>query len=331
MDAEIVKVDPNEYGLEKANASKIEEAFLPMITEREELRVEYAKIVALEDSEENSILAKELGKKLVKVRTGIAAIHKTQKQFFWSAGKFVDAWKNAETLPVEQMEEKLKEKAQFAERLAAERKQKLQDERVALALVHDPDAADTDFASMTEKKWEEIYENLVWLGERRKQKEEEEEKARLAEEKAEADRLAKEKAEQKAKDVELAKLKKEADERDAKEAEAQKIRDAEAKKLDDERKAKEKAHNAEIAANQKKLAEAKAEADRLEADAKAKADAEAKAKADQDAREKDKNHRKAINNGILEVIKGKCVTDEAAKELIKLIATGKIPNVTINY
>jgi len=107
MKTEIVKIDPKEYGLEVSQVATIEQAFLPKIQEREALAQMYEQLITTEITPELCVKAGETRKKLVKVRTGIAEIHKTQKAFFLAAGRFVDAWKSKETLPVEQMEENL--------------------------------------------------------------------------------------------------------------------------------------------------------------------------------------------------------------------------------
>lgn len=104
---DLVKIDPKEFGLELSQVATIEQAFQPKIQERDALAQIYDQLITSEITPELCVKAGDTRKKLVKVRTGIADIHKTQKAFFLAAGRFVDAWKNKETLPVEQMEENL--------------------------------------------------------------------------------------------------------------------------------------------------------------------------------------------------------------------------------
>ena len=132
MSTELVKVDPKEFGLEVEQVSTIEQAFLPKIQEREALVAIYDQLITSELTPELSKQAKEVRLKLVKVRTGIAEIHKTQKAFFLAAGRFVDAWKNKETLPVEQMEERLSEIENYYINLEKARIEKLQIERLEM-------------------------------------------------------------------------------------------------------------------------------------------------------------------------------------------------------
>ena len=122
-------VDPKDFGLEENQVMTIEQAFVPKIAERDGLQKVYELLILKEITKESCNEAGDLRRKLVKVRTGIADIHKTQKAFFLRAGQFVDAWKNKETVPVEQMEEKLSEMEKHFEKLEAERIAKIETDR----------------------------------------------------------------------------------------------------------------------------------------------------------------------------------------------------------
>lgn len=124
-----VKLNPKEYGLDEQKVQSIEQAFLPKIQEREVLVSVFTDIISSELTPELCRRAKETRLKLVKVRTGIADIHKTQKAFYLAAGRFVDAWKNKETEPVEQMEDRLFEIENYYVNLEKERIAKLDAER----------------------------------------------------------------------------------------------------------------------------------------------------------------------------------------------------------
>lgn len=132
MNTELVKIDPKEFGLEESSVATIEQAFLPKIAERDGYAQIYEQLITKELTVELCSEARELRLKLVKTRTGIADIHKTQKAFFLAAGKFVDAWKNKETLPVEQMEENLTKIEKHFENIEKERIVKLTEERLSL-------------------------------------------------------------------------------------------------------------------------------------------------------------------------------------------------------
>lgn len=164
--------------------------------------------------------------------------------------------------------------------------------------------------------------------------------------------------------AELARLRAEAEERAKKDREEQIAREAADKakreaeeiaareKAEAEAKAKAEREAAERRELELRLATEKAEKDRLAAD-KAKRDAEeraAKAAAETEARlkreaeekaeaerrevarrEADKKHRAKINNDAAAAIVAIGFNDDQAKQIITLIAQGKVPNVKINY
>lgn len=129
MTTEIVKIDPVEYGLDTTKAKSIEDSFLPKIAERDGYVSVYENILTKEITETVCKEAVELGKKLVKVRTGIIAIHKVEKEYYLNAGRFVDAYKNKLIKPIEQMEDKLEEVAKHFEEKKKAAEQKIIDER----------------------------------------------------------------------------------------------------------------------------------------------------------------------------------------------------------
>lgn len=277
---ELVKA--SDYGLEETKVKGIEEAFAPKIAEREELNKFYIGIIKEELTPELSKKAGDLRRKLVKVRTGISEIHKTQKSFFLASGKFVDAWKNKETLPVLQMEEKLSEIEKYAENLEKERLENLQNERVNLISDYIEDAEERNLSSMDNDVWmsylstkKATYLDLI-------KSEKEAEERRVVAEKAERERqvaiekenvklraeaevkekqLKKERLERER--IELERVTKERKEREAIELKQENERKISAGKLLKEQKEKEAV---EKELQDKKDAEAKAEKDRLEAE-----------------------------------------------------------------
>jgi len=150
---EVVKIDPKEYGLEEKNVAKIEEAFTPKIIERDGLEKVYEQLITQELSIETCYEAGELRKKLMKVRTGISKIHKTQKSYFLAAGRFVDAWKNKEILPITQMEDKLSEMEKHFELIEEKRIQGVQEARVEELSKYVDDANERELGTMDEDVW----------------------------------------------------------------------------------------------------------------------------------------------------------------------------------
>jgi len=296
---ELSRVKPSDYELDEKKAKAIEDAFLPMISEREILKAEFIQVVELEICEETCDRAKAVKKGLVKVRKGIEKTHKVQKQFFWQAGKFVDAWKNAETLPVVQMEEKLEGIYNHYENEEKERKAKLLADRMAICEPKDTNAKFMQLGEMAEDVFDSYYDSICLADESRKATEAKIEADRIAAEKAESD-------ERKRVADENAKLKEEADKREA------------------EIKAEREESELKLAHERAELARVKSEADAKETVARMEKEDEAK-------RAKNKANCKRVNNAILKAIAGKCVSDEAAKALIVEIANGKVPNVSISY
>ena len=156
MSKEIVKLDPKQYGLEEKDAKGIEKAFLPKIAEREAYQIMYNELITKELSSELCAEAGALRKKLVKVRTGIAEVHKTQKAFYLAAGKFVDAWKNMETFPVEQMETKLDEIENYYVNLEIQKLKKLTEDRHALLSAYCENPKDFNVGNMTEEAFSQL-------------------------------------------------------------------------------------------------------------------------------------------------------------------------------
>lgn len=290
MENHVIKA--TEYGLEENQVSNVDQAFAEKVKERELLSEIYAQVITKDINAEVAQEARDLRLKAVKVKTGIAAIHKTQKEFALAFGKYCDAWKRKETEPVQQMIDGLLEIEKFEEIQEQKRLEALQLERVKLLSPYLHDAQDRDLSSMDSDVWE------AYLSTKKK------EHAELleAERKAEQERIAKEKAEAEERErirKENEQLRKEAEERERKakeEAEARaKIeaerlaKEAQERKDREEKERKEReAHEAELRAERKKREEAEKQErlkrEKLEAELKAKEEAERKAKEAEEAR-----------------------------------------------
>ena len=316
---ELVSVDMSQFGLEETKAIEIRKDFEAVLKIASELESDYNELVKKEISMDVCAEAKKLRLKYVKVRTGIAKVHKERKAFYLSGGRAVDGLKNAYTHAVEGNEAKLREIETHYDRIEAERIAKLQDERSEIIKAIDPESPDTDFASMSDDVWDNYRNGVQLATDQRKE----------AERKAEEERIAKEKEEREERErvaKENAKLKAEAEKREKAERARRAKEEAERKRVEAEREKERKEAEARI----KKERE---ERERIEAEAKAKEEAERKAKADAEARERDTEHRKKINNEALNSIVDNCdgIDNISAKLIVKAIASGKIANVVINY
>ena len=129
MENQVEILNPEQFGLEKTKGKSVELAFAPMTSETEQLTILYDQLMKKEVTEELIDEATDLGKKLMKNRTGIASIHTKEKAFSLAYGKFIDAWKNKSTEPILQMEQGVKKIKTHFENIETVRVQKITDLR----------------------------------------------------------------------------------------------------------------------------------------------------------------------------------------------------------
>lgn len=136
-------------------------------------------------------------------------------------------------------------------------------------------------------------------------------------------------------------LRKEGEERAKREAEEKARKERE----EAERRIKEEQERAERAERERVAAAERAETEKKDAIRKAKEEAaqeaqrkederlrkEAAEKAEADRLAADKKHRRAVNVAAVESLANGGFTEEQAKNIVRLIASGKIANVSINY
>lgn len=270
---ELEKINPTEFGLEVSQVETIEQAFLPKIQEREALVAIYDQLIKSELTPELCKEAKEVRLKLVKVRTGIAEIHKTQKAFFLAAGRFVDAWKNKETLPVEQMEDKLSEIENYYINIEKAQKAQLQAERLLEVSKYTEYPANA-LGEMEQQVYDAYLQGLKVAYDAKveaERKAEEERLAAIEAEKAERERIR----------VENERLKAEAERKEKELAEERAKAEAERKALEEAARKEREAAEAILKAEQEK---ARLESEKA-ANEKAALEAELKEKADKEAAE----------------------------------------------
>jgi colicin import membrane protein len=268
---ELVKINPQEFGLTDETAKNIQSQFQPMLEKMVELETEFNHVLSLPVEEtQTSKIAKELRLKYVKVRTATAEIHKSQKAFYLNGGRFVDGWKNAQLFASQGKEEKLEKIEKHFENLERERKENLHNERVNLIREYVEDTTALNFRDMESDVFEAYFSTKKKAYEDRKEAERLAEEKRLAEAKAEAERIE-------AQRIENERLKKEAEIREAQiKAEREK---AEAERKEFEEKAKAERLRVEAELKAKQDAEMVAEKQRLAEEAKQKAEADKLAKA----------------------------------------------------
>ncbi len=282
MTTEIAKLNPAEFGLKEDQAETIEKAFMPKIIERNILSEMYETVIKGDvNVPETALEARDLRLKLVKVRTGIAEIHRVQKAYYLAAGRFVDAWKNKETAPVEQMEEKLLSIEKYQENIERERKAALRAERVKELEKYEVDGSLIMLGEMTEDVWQNYIAGVKVQYQLRKE----------AEAKAEADRLAEIEAERKRQEeIRLENERLKAEREALEKAQAKERAKLAAEKAAAEKKAKE----AEAAM----LAQAKKDREEMEAARLAREKAETELREKREAEER--AHKEAEERAIAE-------------------------------
>lgn len=313
MSTEIVKIDPKEFGLEETKAQEIAAQFKPMLDKMVELEKEYNEVISLPiEDKKTAAKAKELRLKYVKVRTGTAAIHKVQKDFYLSGGRFVDGWKNAQLFASQGIEEKLESIELHLVNIEKAKKEERRLARVAELLpfnVMEP----VGLADMTDDVWSHYFNSVKQSHQLRIEAEQKAERERIAIEKAEAEERERQR-------LENIQLKKEAEEREermkAEREEQEKILAAERKKAEDERLAAEA-----IAKKEREEQEKKLQAERVERERVEKELAEKKRQEEEKERkEKEDAEKIAASN---DVVKFATMTSELHSVLLKYEFTTK--------
>lgn len=258
MKADLIQINPKDYGLTDVTAKQIREQFEPMLKCMEGLENEYNQVVSLPIEDiETAKKAKELRLKYVKVRTGTAEIHKEQKAFYLNGGRFVDGWKNAQIFASEGKEKALQEIENYKENLEKQRIEKLHSERLELITPY-INAEDVYFyGSMQADVWEAYYNTKV---KNHNDKIE-------AEKKAEQERIEKEKREAEEREnqrLENERMKKEIDAKNKLIAEEKSRAEQEKKKLELKIKKETEAKNKLIAEEKARAEQEKAKLKKIE-------------------------------------------------------------------
>jgi hypothetical protein len=268
-DVSLIVAPLKEQQIEGSKAKIIEDAFLPMIQSLRALETEYNAIIKKPINEETCEEARTLRLKLVKVRTGVAKVHKEQKAEYLRASRAIDGIKNIFDFGAGDKENKLEAIEKHFENIEKEKREAIKQERLHKLSSYEYDLGTTDLGAMDDKMFDILFAGI-------KQKHEDKlietarlEKERLANEKASA--VALKKAQE-----ETAKLRKESEikERALKEAQAKAAAD---KKKQDA-----------IIAEQQRIIKEKEDKEKAEAAAKAKAEAEQAASLKKQARAPDK-------------------------------------------
>jgi len=154
---ELVKVNPEEYGLQVDQATPLQKGLEQIVAERDILAKRYAEVIQMEITPENIKVFKELRLKIRDNRTkGLEPWHKAQKAFFLAGGRYVDALKNVNSVENERMEANLEENEKFFEKEEAKRVAALDVERRDMCAKYDATAEGIDLGSMDQDLFEAL-------------------------------------------------------------------------------------------------------------------------------------------------------------------------------
>jgi len=342
-----IKFDaPELSSIEPSRAEMIRSTFEPMAAMLTEFESAYSEIIAESEKEITKELtgkAKRLRLDIGKVRIETEKIRKAEKEEYLRAGKAIDGVSNILKWAVTDKENRLKEIEDHFVIMERKRLEALQKERVEALSPYVEDAHERDLASMEDDVWNAYLAAKKKEYEDRIEAERKAEEERIAREKAEAEereRIRKENERLKKEAEERARLEKiEAEKRAKEEADRKKKEEAERKAREEKERKEREAHEAELRKAAEERAKLEAELKRQEEErrrleeeriAKEKAEAEAKAKAEKVAQ--DKAHRAKVNRGIAEkLVAGVGVDEATAQDIVRLVASGKVPNLVIQY
>lgn len=277
------------------NLALMKRADIPQIFAPFELQIaplaKIANDLAITDASQLSeiAIARTTRLSLKKLRVAVETRRKELKEGILEEGRKIDGAANALKDLIEPLEQKLMEQEKIAERLEAERKAKLVEERTAALLKYEVPSAYMALGDMPQETFDQLLENSRAAFEAKKA-----EALRLEQEhiRLENERLIREKEEASERErvkAENARLRAEAEERDRKAAEERASAEKEAarlKKIADDAEAARKAQEAR-AAREKQEAEEKAAA-------KLRAEQEKNERARKESEERSKKERDAI-------------------------------------
>lgn len=178
-----------------SKAAMIQSAFDPMVAMLKALESDYNEIISLDITKPATAKkAKELRLKMVKVRTGSAAIHKEQKAEYLRAGRAIDGVNNILKWAVEDKEENLAKIENYADNIEKEARKKVFEERLALLsqVISEAEAKLIPLGDLAPETFENMLNGYKFA---------QAEKERVAKEQAEKERLAK--AEKEAEDLRI--------------------------------------------------------------------------------------------------------------------------------
>ena len=190
MKTDLVTLDFKEFGIEEIKAKEIALQFQPMLNKMVQLELEANEVFKLDiNDKETSKKAKDIRLKYVKVRTGTSEIHKIQKAFYLSAGRYVDGFKNVQSFASQGIEERLEAIEKHAENQEKKRISDLQESRLSIISEFIDETIGLDLGNMPDEVFEGFFNLKKTQKLERIEADNIAEQKRFAEEKAENERL----------------------------------------------------------------------------------------------------------------------------------------------
>lgn len=144
-------VKGGDFNLSSNDVVKLTSSLVSILDEKELLRSEFKKISALEITNEVIPQLKELRIKIRDNRTkGIEIWHKTNKEFFLTGGRFVDAIKNKECEDNQWMEQKLLDGENYFINIEKARIAKLVEDRTKETAIYEADLSGINLGALDE-------------------------------------------------------------------------------------------------------------------------------------------------------------------------------------
>lgn len=181
MENQIVKIEPQQYGLQEKDAQNLTTGLNPILQERDLMMKIYQDVLVMDIEDPlTSSKARELRLQLRDNRTkGIIPWHKNAKEFFLRGGQFVDAIKNKEIQANEAMEERLEQIEKHYEIKEKERKETIHKERIEKIMPYVEDITGLDFRDMPDDIFDAYFSTKVKIHNERIEAEKRAEEERL--------------------------------------------------------------------------------------------------------------------------------------------------------
>lgn len=185
MENNLIKINPETYGIKESKAQELEIIFAPFIEILKQIEIKRDNLLNKEITKELCIEAHSVQMEAVKFRTGIEKVHKIAKEESRKTGLAIDGWKNLLLNASEPIEIEAKNIKNHFENFEKERIANLQKKRSELCSQFEFDGSFAQLGMMSDEVWNNFYAGIKLAYENKKEVERKAEEKRIAKEKAE--------------------------------------------------------------------------------------------------------------------------------------------------